>query len=422
MAYLFSFKKKIQDFVVDEQLPLKLAEEGEFLYIQIQKEGKTTLEIIDFLIKSYKLPKNAIGFAGLKDKHGITSQRLSFDAEEVRRSLRSQKFEKVLCVWLSTICKVLKTGRYRKALTTKDDLENRFTILLRSNKTKLFAKDREIVEWVFTELLATNNFPNYFGEQRFGIKGRNVDEGKRILSGDKSITWFDRLFKLQAYSSHLFNLMLAKRIEDWNKLIDWDLLLVDGKVFAHSQKEIFEQADRHEKKHFLVSARTTWTSIELESRVGQYTFGSKKAQETKQRNIVLPVLGYNTLIPNQDTEFGKWFHGFLRKYHVNWEDRALYQELKIYGILRPIWINTKKPSWKRVGDDIVLKFGLPAGSYASVIVDQLMKRIDEVFDNQIQKPEIPYDQLPQHQQKRTRKTHRKGKAASSQLPIPSPLS
>jgi len=98
MAYLFSFKKKIQDFVVDEQLPLKLAEEGEFLYIQIQKEGKTTLEIIDFLIKSYKLPKNAIGFAGLKDKHGITSQRLSFDAEEVRRSLRSQKFEKVLCV------------------------------------------------------------------------------------------------------------------------------------------------------------------------------------------------------------------------------------------------------------------------------------------------------------------------------------
>lgn len=75
-----------------------------------------------------------------------------------------------------------------------------------------------------------------------------------------------------------------------------------------------------------------------------------------------------------------------------------------------------------MGDDIVLKFGLPAGSYASVIVDQLMKRIDEVFDNQIQKPEIPYDQLPQHQQKRTRKTHRKGKAASSQLPIPSPLS
>lgn len=98
MAYLFDFKQKLQDFLVDEKLPFILKDEGAFLYIHIEKEKKTTMEIVDFLLKTYKLPKNAIGFAGLKDKHGITRQWFSFDADIVSRTLRTKKFEKLLSI------------------------------------------------------------------------------------------------------------------------------------------------------------------------------------------------------------------------------------------------------------------------------------------------------------------------------------
>ena len=98
MAYLFDFKQKLRDFLVDEKLPYALKTEGAFLYVHIEKEKKTTMEIVDFLLKTYKLPKNSIGFAGLKDKHGITRQWFSFDLDIVSMTLRTKKIEKLLSI------------------------------------------------------------------------------------------------------------------------------------------------------------------------------------------------------------------------------------------------------------------------------------------------------------------------------------
>ena len=51
MSTLFTFKSKLQDFIVDELRVGELASAGEFFYIQIEKKGKTTMEIVDHLMK-----------------------------------------------------------------------------------------------------------------------------------------------------------------------------------------------------------------------------------------------------------------------------------------------------------------------------------------------------------------------------------
>jgi tRNA(Glu) U13 pseudouridine synthase TruD len=398
MAYLFDFKQKLQDFLVDEKLPFILKDEGVFLYIHIEKEKKTTMEIVDFLLKTYKLPKNAIGFAGLKDKHGITRQWFSFDADIVSRILRTKKFEKLLSIWLSWVCKVLKTGWYNQKLTTKDDLHNGFVIRLRSKKHKLSEQEREIVEWVLKDSLAMPSFPNYFGEQRFGVNGRNIYEGQRILNGyDKSITGFDRIFKLQAYTSDLFNQILERRISQGKAPIDGDLLLINKKIYLYYQDEIYLQSDRHQKGKFFIFTKFT----------SPQDFNSKVPYQ-----IILPVLGFNSLIPHHEMFFGKWMYNFMKKNSITPENWKIYEELKIFWTLRTMQMSLKNPTWKWMDDDIILKFELEAGSYASVVVDQLLKTIKTKLDKiRLAKP-VSSDPviLPQHRQTKKAKPHRKWKS------------
>ena len=60
------------------------------------QKDSISLPILDNLF--LKLPKNSIGFAGLKDKHGITRQWFSFDLDIVSMTLRTKKIEKLLSI------------------------------------------------------------------------------------------------------------------------------------------------------------------------------------------------------------------------------------------------------------------------------------------------------------------------------------
>ena len=55
----------------------------------------------------------------------------------------------------------------------------------------------------------------------------------------------------------------------------------------------------------------------------------------------------------------------------------MYKELEIYGIMRAVWIHCKQAKRHWIGDDLSLSFGLPAGSYASVVVEQILNKLDE---------------------------------------------
>lgn len=410
MSSLFSFKSKIQDFQVDEMRTGTLQEWGQFFYIHIEKQNKTTMEIIDSLIKIGKLPKKAIGFAGLKDKHGITKQWFSIDGEIASQCLRQRSWEKHICIWLSDVCKILKTGRQDKPLTTKDDLENRFTVVLKCNKNQLTMEEREIVRNITWDLI-TQEIPNFFWEQRFGTNGRNVQDAERILNGnDKKISGFDRIIKLQALASHIWNDLAAKRLKKWDNLIDWDIIEYEDELYLYIQDMLFKQSDWYSKKKFFVYADMSLGRDVTKLLSSDVTKKPSDLVTSALSNIMLPVLGYNSLIPPKDTEMGIMMAKTMQQYDVDSETWKLFEELKIFWTMRNLTMSLKKPEWKLQMDDLILKFILPAGSYASVVVDELMKKIDaEVKKWRDEKRVlVAYEDLPQHKDKTTKKVHRKG--------------
>ena len=84
--------------------------------------------------------------------------------------------------------------------------------------------------------------------------------------------------------------------------------------------------------------------------------------------------------------------------------------------MRNLTMTLKKPEWKLQLDDLILKFILPAGSYASVVVAELLEKIDEEVKKwkDEKRVVIAYEDLPQYKDKTTKKIHRKGSGKNIQ--------
>ena len=189
--------------------------------------------------------------------------------------------------------------------------------------------------------------------------------------------------------------MLERRVLQGKAPIDGDLLLINKKVYLYYQEEIYFQPDRHQKGKFF-----TFTKL-----ASPEDFNLKR----NPYQIMLPVLGFNSLIPHHEMHFGKWLYNFMKKNSISPESWKIYEELKVFGTLRTMQMELSNATWKWLDDDIVLKFELEAGSYASVVVDQLLKTIKTKLD--AVRLTIPVSTepviLPQHKETKKAKPHRK---------------
>ncbi|MFW9892683.1 MAG: tRNA pseudouridine(13) synthase TruD [Candidatus Thorarchaeota archaeon] len=164
-------KIRFEDFIVQEITPEKQVlsienwettarspqnidgERSRFLTFTVQKMGLATMDISNILAASLKISRNYVTYAGLKDKRAITVQTMSVPsrADEILPSLQ-----------LSRIA--IRDIRYtRKPIQIGDLWGNRFTILLRNIDTEGDSALDVIMEIQNTPLL------NYFGIQRFGL-------------------------------------------------------------------------------------------------------------------------------------------------------------------------------------------------------------------------------------------------------------
>lgn len=203
------------DFIVEEILPFQPEGNGEHVFLQIQKTGENTEYVARLLARIAGVRQRDIGFAGLKDRHAITTQWFS--------------------VWLpgkadpdwsaaeTETIKILQAIRHPRKLKRGVLTGNNFTILIRD-----FAGDKEktIAQ---LEMIKTHGFPNYFGEQRFGNNGQNINTALALFAGAK-MKPEQRSIYLSAARSYLFNLILSKRVglQNWNKAIAGDVFMFNN--------------------------------------------------------------------------------------------------------------------------------------------------------------------------------------------------
>jgi len=226
-----------EDFMVDEVPgldgfpespgPDDHAGEGEHLCLRLQKSGDNTEYVVRELAALSGCRHFDVGFCGLKDRHAVTRQ--WFSIYRPGQEAQDKAFiERVGGRW-----PVLSVCRYRRKLRRGEHLGNRFVITLRH-----IAGDREAVETALASL-KQRGAPNYFGPQRFGIGGANLDRaaemgpdamdrkhrsggrgGRGRKSGgrgnSKNVLYFS------AARSWIFNEVLARRVRDGNWFVSMD--------------------------------------------------------------------------------------------------------------------------------------------------------------------------------------------------------
>lgn len=163
------FKRYNEDFLVEE-LPLYPAGgQGTHVFFIVEKQGMTTLAAIQRIARALGRQPRDIGYAGLKDAHGVTRQ--WFSLEHIDE-------ERILGVSINGM-KVLSTTRHTNKLKLGHLAGNRFIIKLRETKPDPLGVAREILG-----LLQRRGVPNYFGPQRFGSRGDNALIGLAVVRDD----------------------------------------------------------------------------------------------------------------------------------------------------------------------------------------------------------------------------------------------
>ncbi|MCK7597627.1 tRNA pseudouridine(13) synthase TruD [Microbulbifer sp. CAU 1566] len=205
------FRCEPEDFVVDE-LAAPQAGEGEHVYLLIRKRGANTGYVAQQLAQLAGVQSNDAGYYGLKDRHAVTTQWFSV--------WLAQKPEPDWAQIQNDEIQVLQHFRGPRKLRRGEHIGNRFRICLRN-----VSGDREAAEQVLQQI--PRGVPNYFGEQRFGHSGGNLDLVERFVADEaagkrRKVNRNQKAFAMSAGRSWLFNHVLAARVEqgNWQQVLE----------------------------------------------------------------------------------------------------------------------------------------------------------------------------------------------------------
>lgn len=326
------FRKFPEDFQVDEVLGFSLAGEGEHACLHIEKRGQNTHWAAAELARYAGVSERDIGTCGRKDRHAITRQWFSLYDPHLKYTDWSG-FE-------SDGVRILKVCRHNKKLRPGMHQKNHFVIRLRelcvsercvdenvdenySGEDTLLADSDKSKLSQHIEYCFTHGVPNYFGEQRFGRDGSNLEAAYHWLINKKAPSRKRKGMVLSAARSYLFNSVLAERVRqnNWNLVIDGD------------------------------SVQEDWPTAPLWGRGRTSSKGLAAAIEQK---ILEPL--------------------------ATWCERLEHQGLSQER--RSMVLMPEEASYCWDGNDLVLTFQLPSGTFATSVLSEItqLKNADKVPD------------------------------------------
>ena len=316
------FRVNHSDFKVDEQMDIALSGQGEHLWLQIRKTGANTDWVAGQLARCAGMKEADVGYAGLKDRHAVTIQWFSLQLAGKPDPDFSQ---------LPAEIEILQSTRHDKKLRRGALTANHFELIVRHIEGDLDAAK------VIIEQIKHQGIPNYFGEQRFGNERNNLT---------KALAWFKGEFRpkqrhqmslyLSSARSWIFNHILQERIKqgNWNTRLAGDVFVLDN---SHSW--------------FLEDG-----SDSLAERLAE---GDIHPSGALWGEGELPTQGLMRELELQQAELYPTFCAGLMKQRLSQERRALR-------------INVKQLEYSLgEANTLQLNFTLPAGAYATVLLEQL---------------------------------------------------
>ena len=318
-----------EDFRVDEELGFEADGEGEHLLVHLRKRNRNTDQVARELARHAGVRARDVSYCGLKDRVAVTTQWFSIwlpgKPDPDWSSLEDDDVQ------------ILTQARHRKKLPRGALRANRFTLVLRD-----IEGGRDALELRLTTALE-QGVPNYFGEQRFGRGGSNLQSAQNMFDGRKVKDRHLRGLFLSAARSFLFNEVLAARIAagNWNQVLPGEALMLSGSRSYFIANEIDEEVLRRHAEKDVLPSGPLWGRGELPSQL-------------EAQALELSVLAEQTM-----------FREGLEKAGLKQERRALC-----------LSVNDLQWQWLPEGEHLQLQFSLPAGCYATSVLRELVNSRD----------------------------------------------
>ncbi|HLJ97201.1 MAG TPA: tRNA pseudouridine(13) synthase TruD [Gemmataceae bacterium] len=326
-----------EDFEVEEIPAYEPCGTGEYLYLWIEKRGMGAEFFIRQVARRLGISPGEVGSAGLKDRQAVTRQMISVpDVGEER--LPQLDGEGI---------RVLRISRHGNKLKPGHLHGNRFRILIRDP----VAADERLPPLL--DRLQRQGFANYYGPQRFGHAGETVQLGLSLLGSSWNAERgtakaagrrmprapFLRRLALSAAQAALFNHYLGRRLQD-------GLLptVMAGDVMAKRPfGGLFVAADVPQEQARFEAGETVHTGPIF----GRKMFAAAHAAAAREA-AALADAGLTT---GAFFGFGKLLQG-TRRHNLVYPDELAAE---------------------RIAEGVRLTFRLPAGSYATVLLCEIMK-------------------------------------------------
>lgn len=325
-------KESAEDFVVIEDLGFEFSQTGEHLMLRVKKTGENTKYVVNELAKYCGVPSRQAGWAGLKDRHAVTEQWISIqlpgkDAPDFAEFERSHPGVEITDV-----------QRHNKKLRPGDLKGNQFVLTLKavSDLDDIIAR---------LEKVKNLGVPNYFGDQRFGRDGNNLVCARKWGAGDMSVRdKSKRSFFLSAARSHLFNQVLSYRLE--HKMIQE--LSVGDILMDKETERMLDVTDENKDK-------------------------LQTALENGYCCLTGPMAGDNALTSGGNIKV-------LEQSIIDKEPELLQilRDNRMRQERRPLMLDVEELTYDVESESqIEIRFSLRAGSFATSVVRELIKKEEE---------------------------------------------
>jgi tRNA pseudouridine13 synthase len=362
-----------EHFIVTEEAAYLPVGTGEHLYVDIEKENLTTDMLAEALAKCCGKSPRDVGYAGRKDRHAITHQWFSihFGKEEALSGLTAH-------LPASSRVKIHAVSRHSNKIRLGHLAGNHFSLGIAHAPSDLAERLAHI---------GTHGIENYYGPQRFGIAGASL-----IIA--------------QAWGSGQYE-KAVERMVDPHGSWAWGQPVPEG--FRHGPEGRVVGALRHgaSAEKALRSAGDVLTKLIASTaqsaifnaivtarknngvlhtlRVGDIgctSFGAPfllKAEELAETNArvkllqaftTAPMPGQQRLVPAPEIEAEE--RAWSADTHMDWSWFNKDGVFASPGERRPCLIAFRTlPTMVQESDRTVLSFALPAGAYATTVLEQL---------------------------------------------------
>jgi len=313
----------LSDFQVDEIPDFAPSGEGEHVCLKVQKEGQNTEWTGKQLADIAGIARRDVSYAGLKDRHAVTTQWFSVWLPGKEAPDWSSQ--------LPDSIRILEQVRHHRKVRVGTLKGNRFKLVLRNCQG-----DHEQLAQTIA-VIQEQGVPNYFGAQRFGYKQHNIERASRWFLGEiKPKARHQKGMYLSAARSLIFNQVLATRVANktWNQALDGDVFQLQGSNSCF-QEALTDTLVQRVNEIDLHPTGPMWGTGELMSQALVKADELAVAQE-------LSVLADG-----------------LEKHGLKQERRSLRL---MVGDLNHQWLES---------DTLELSFSLPSGSYATSVLQEL---------------------------------------------------